>query len=243
MIQKILITKEGKKFFIKNIDEDFHTQFGYIRSEDMKKSKPGDALRTNLGTELMILNPDFIDLYNKITRGPQVVTPKDIGIIITETGIGKNSVVLDAGGGSGALSFFLAHICKKVTTYELREDFVQILEKNKELLGLKNITIKNKNIYEGITEKKIDVITFDLPEPWRALPHAEKALRPGGFLVSYSPNITQIAQFVQAAKKSSIVVLKIKEIIERKWEVDERKLRPFNRMLGHTGFIVFCRKG
>ncbi len=243
MIEKILITKTGKKFYVKDIEQDFHTQFGYVAAAELKKAKPGTAVKTNTGKELLVLEPQFIDLYSKIARGPQIIAPKDIGTIIVETGVNKKSVIIDAGGGSGALTFFLAGICKKVITYEIRKDFVEILEKNKKFLSAKNVRIKNENIYSGIKEKNVDMITLDLPEPWNVIPHAEKSLKPGGFLVSYSPNIPQVSDFVTAIQKSNVFVhLKTKEVIERKWEIEERKVRPFTQMLGHTGFLTFCRK-
>lgn len=243
MEKKILMTKTGKKFFVKNLEEDFHTQYGYVAAAVLKKAKAGSKILTNTGVELFVAEPQFIDIYQKIARGPQIIAPKDIGAIIAETGIGKKSVVVDAGGGSGALTFFLANICKKVVTYEIREDFFALLKKNKEFLGLKNVLVKNKSVYDGIDEKKVDVITLDLPEPWNAVAHAEKALVAGGFLISYSPSIPQIADFVAAVKKTEkLVILKVKEVIERKWEVEERKIRPFTQMLGHTGFLVVCRK-
>ncbi len=239
---KILLTKTGRKFFVKDVEHDFHCQYGYVKANELKKAKAGDRLKTNTGNELLVAEPQFIDLYQKIKRGPQIIAPKDIGSIIAETGINKNCVVVDAGGGSGALCFFLANICKKVITYEVREDFVEILKKNKEFLSLKNITIKNKDIYNGIDEKKLDLITLDLPEPWKVIGHAEKALKPGGFLVSYSPSIPQVSDFAEAVKKSELIVLKTKEVLERKWEFDERKIRPYTKMLAHTGFLTFCRK-
>ena len=243
MIKKILLADSGRKFFVKDLEHDFHTQFGYVTAAALKKAKPGAILKTNTGTELVALAPQFIDLYQKIARGPQVITPKDIGTIIAETGIGKTSTVVDAGGGSGALTFFLAHLCRKVTTYEVRSDFARLLEGNKALLGMKNITIKNKDVCQGIDEKNLDLITLDLPEPWHALVHATQALKPGGFLVTYNPSITQAAQLVEAVKQSrGMQYLKTKEVLERKWEIDGRKVRPYNRMLAHTGFLVFCRK-
>ena len=242
MIHHILITKTGKKFYVKDLDQDFHTQFGYVTSNDLKKSKPGTMLKTNTGKELLVLKPEFIDLYQKIARGPQIISPKDIGTIIAETGVNKTSIAVDAGGGSGALCFFLANICKKVTTYELREDFTKLLKANKAFLNAKNLTIKNKNIYDGVDEKNLNLITLDLPEPWKVLKHAESALSPGGFLISYSPSIPQVSDFVEALKKTSFVHLKTKEVIERKWEIDERKIRPYTKMLAHTGFLTFCRK-
>ena len=242
MFKLILLSKEGKKFFVKDITVDYHCQFGFISAADLKKAKPGSEVKTNKGETLVVLKPTFIDLYQKIKRGPQIVSQKDIGAIVAETGINKTTIAVDSGGGSGALSFFLANICKKVTAYEIREDFTKILEENKKFLNAKNITIKNKSIYDGIDEKNVDIITLDLPEPWLALKHAEKALVPGGFLISYSPSIPQVSDFVAALKGTSFIHLKTKEIIERKWEIEDRKVRPFTQMLGHTGFLTVCRK-
>lgn len=242
MIKKILLAPNGKRLFVKDTAKDYHCQYGYVTLKQLS-SKSGTKLMTNTGKQLVILDPSFIDTYKKISRGPQIIAQKDIGAIISETGINKNSYAVDAGGGSGALSFFLANICKKVVTYELREDFAKILENNKKMLGLKNIIIKNKDIYLGITEKNLDLITLDLPEPWKVISHAAGSLRSGGFLVSYSPTIPQVSDFVEAASKSEdFIVLKTKEILERKWEFNERKIRPFTKMLAHTGFLTFCRK-
>ena len=163
MIKKILLTKKGKKFFIKDLTKDFHTQYGYIKASQLKKAKPGKTIKTHTGKEFIVLEPQFIDLYQKSARGPQIIAPKDIGTIIAETGINKNSIALDAGGGSGALAFFLASICKKVITYEVRKDFAKILAKNKKFLNLKNVTIRNKDIYQGTTEKNIDLMTLETP--------------------------------------------------------------------------------
>src|SRR3989344_3513967 len=108
MIQRVLLGPGGKKFFLKNLKEDFHTQYGYIKAAELKKAKPGSTLTTNTGAKLHLIIPSFHDLYQKIGRGPQIIAPKDIGTIIAEAGIGRNTVVLDAGGGSGALCLFLA---------------------------------------------------------------------------------------------------------------------------------------
>jgi tRNA (adenine57-N1/adenine58-N1)-methyltransferase len=242
MTHKILIGPEGKKFYLKDISQDFHCQFGLIKKEDLKK-KDGSIVKTNTGKELTIFTSSFIDSYKRIKRGAQIITRKDAAMIIAETGINQNSKVVDSGAGSGALSCLLANICKEVTTYELREDFTKIVEKNKEFLNLKNLKIKNKNIYEGITEKNIDLITLDLPEPWLAIEPAKKALKVGGFIVNYSPTIPQVMDFVSKInKENGLIHLKTMELIQREWEVQDRKVRPKTTQTVHTGFLTFCRK-
>ena len=242
-IKKILITRQGRKFYAKDIGQDLHTQYGFVKKEELKKAKEGTLLKSNTNKEFFVFNPYFIDLYRKIKRDAQIIPLKDIGLIISETGINKKSKVLDAGSGSGALACFLASIAKEVITYEIREDFIEIVKQNIEFLGLKNTKIKKKNIYEEIDDKNIDAMILDIPEPWNALDSCSKALKPGGFLVSYSPSVPQVADFVNALRNNeNFIYLKTIEIIEREWEVEDRKVRPKSSGLGHSGFLSFGRK-
>ena len=242
-IRKVLITQQGRKFFARNLEEDLHTQHGFVRKEDLKKAKEGDILKSNTDKEFFVFTPSFIDLYRKIKRDAQIIPLKDIGLIIAEAGINKESKVLDAGSGSGALACFLASIAKEVVTYEIREDFIAIVKSNIEFLGLKNVKIKNIDIYNKIDDGNIDVIILDLPEPWKAIENCAKALKAGGFLVSYSPSVPQVADFVNAVRKNrDFVYLKTSEIVEREWEVEERRVRPKSAGIGHSGFLSFARK-
>ncbi len=241
-IQRILITPEGERIFVKELEKDFHTKYGYVKKEDLKL-KEGSRVKSSTGKEFFLVKPSFIDLYRKIERMPQIIPLKDAALIAAETGISRKSRIVDAGAGSGALACFLANIAKEVVTYEIREDFLSVAKRNIEMLGLKNIKIKHKNIYEGIDEKNADLITLDLPEPWKAIKAAEKALKTGGFLVSYSPTTPQAADFVNEIHKSSnFAHIKTIEIMEREWEISERKVRPKSQAIGHSGFLSFVRK-
>ena len=238
---KVLMNKLGKRFLVKDTTKDMHTQFGYFKKEDLK-AKNG-RIKTNTGKEFAIFDAYFIDLHKKIKRDAQIIPLKDIGLIVSETGVNKKSRVVDAGSGSGALACFLANIAKEVITYEIREDFIEIVKNNIKFLNIKNIKIKNKNIYDGIDEKNVDLVVLDLPEPWKALESAEKSLKAGGFLVSYSPTIPQVMDFVNYVRKNeNFAYLKTSEIIEREWEVEERKVRPRSQAIGHSGFLSFVRK-
>lgn len=238
---KVLMNKQDK-FLIKDESKDFHTKYGFFKKEDLKK-KTGSKIISNTKKEFTVFDPYFIDLYRKIKRDAQIIPLKDIGLIVAETGINNSSKVVDAGAGSGALCCFLANIVKEVTTYEIREDFIEIVKKNIDFLKLKNIKIKHKSIYESIDEKNIDLVTLDLPEPWEAIESAKKALKTGGFLVSYSPSIPQSTDFINKINKDeNFVHIKTSEILEREWEIDGRKVRPRSQQIGHSGFISFARR-
>jgi len=48
--------------------------------------------------------------------------------------------------------------------------------------------------------------------------------------------------FTDAIQNTSFQLLEMEELIERKWKVNDQVVRPEYEMLGHTGFLCFCRK-
>ena len=236
-IKKILIHhKTGKKFFVKDTSDKFHTQFGEI------KNFKSDTVESSKGEKFSVIEPNFADLWENMKRGPQVMIQKDIGLVLAKTGVNKNSKVVDAGGGSGSLCLSLANICKEITVYEINPEHFDIVNKNKQLLGMKNLNLKQDNIYDGIKEKNLDLINLDLPEPWRVTEHASMALKEGGHLVIYLPNLNQVKMFIDSTRGTRIKVIETVELLERKWNITDKTMRPEFQMLGHTGFLVFCRK-
>lgn len=254
-----ILFKRGKKEFVKHLNreitiskqrfyylfdssKEFVTEDGKIDKKSLKK-KDGSIIKTNNDKEFVLFSSSFIDDYKKIRRKAQIITIKDIGIIITETGVNNKSRVLDAGTGSGALACYLAHFCKEVTSYDIRDDSIEIAKKNKKFLNLKNLKIKKKDVFKGIDEKELDLIVLDMPNPWNAIKSCENSLRIGGYLVIYVPTILQISDFVNEIKKyNSFVYLKTIELIERRWKIDGRIARPTSEAIGHTGFLCFVRK-
>jgi len=224
--------KEKKYYWRKG---DFHSNEGYIKEENIKNG----ITQTNTGKEFFISDADFSDNIEKIKRGPQAIMRKDIGSIIANTGIGKDSVVLEAGAGSGKLTASLANICKKVYSYEKKGDVLKIAKGNIEFLGFKNVSFKNEDV-KNINETSIDVIILDLSNPWDYIKECHNALKSGGHLVIYVPTITQVNEFVQENKLFHVT--EVLELLKRPWFVEGKKVRPNSRMIGHTAFLIFCRK-
>jgi len=233
-IKKIL-TRENRTYFWSS--GDLNTEFGLIKEKDIKKSK--GKVFSNSKNEFKVFDANFTDKISKIKRGPAVILPKDVGLIITSTGINKNSKVLDAGTGSGVLSSYLSNFCKTVYSYEINREFYELAKKNFSDLNIKNIILKNKSI-KDIAEKDLDLIALDLPNPEIALESAYKSLKTGAFLVVYLPNIPQVMDIVK--KASEFKLIKVVELIEREWHVESQRVRPHSLMIGHTAFLIFFRK-
>ena len=233
----LLIDEKGREYLVKGTS-DVHTNYGVIKAEKLRKENVGKTIESHTRRRFFLLEPGILDFIRKAKRGPQTITLKDCALIAGYTGIRSGSRVVDAGTGSGILAMFLANIVspEKLVTYEIREDFAEIARENFQKSNLRNIEIKSKNIYDGIDERNLDLITLDLAEPWRVVEHAKEALKVGGFLVSYSPSIEQSKKFYDALTGFQSETV---ECLLRNW--DMRVVRPYSRVLGHTGFLTFAR--
>lgn len=179
---------------------------------------------------------------SKLKRGPQVVLPKDIGMVLAYSGVGKESLCVDAGTGSGWLAISLANVSKRVVSYEVREEFAEIARKNAKRAGVENLEIKLRSVLEGIEEKEIDLVTLDLANSDGAVLHAHGALKKGGVLVGYLPHVEQVRKFVEACGKAGFAEISTVEGIVREYLVREAGMRPENTGLTHTAYLVFARK-
>jgi|TARA_Y100000310_G_scaffold331481_1_gene405142 tRNA (adenine57-N1/adenine58-N1)-methyltransferase len=231
----------GHKNYLIYLDQNsFSTEYGNFDLKAIRKMKPGDKVKTHMGKEFTIVVPRIPDKLRKIKRAPQIITFKDAGIIAAHTGMCKEDVVVEAGGGSGAMTIFMASIVKQVHTYEIRKDFHAIVKKNLERCGVTNVDLKHADVTKGIKEKNVDIVMLDMGAPASAVPGACKALKPGGFIVGYCPTVEQVVKFKNSLTKFSNII--VREIIERIWEAGGDMSRPKTAPIGHTAFLIFARK-
>jgi tRNA (adenine57-N1/adenine58-N1)-methyltransferase catalytic subunit len=237
---KVLLKQTGEHILVKDTSKDYHCKDGYVKKKDLAKKK--GRILTNKDVSFFITPPSFADLFNHLKRGAQIIRAKDAAMILAYTGVGKQSSVIDCGAGSGALACFLGYHVKKVVTYDNDERSIKVVKDNIAFLGLKNVKLKKGDVYGKFRERNADLFTLDVPAPWDALHNAHACLKPGGYLVSYSPQITQAQMTVIAGSKLGFTHTKTIELLEREWVIDEKRARPEYRMMGHTGFLSFLRK-
>jgi tRNA (adenine57-N1/adenine58-N1)-methyltransferase catalytic subunit len=231
MIKKVLV-RNGKKFYWR--EGDIHSQFGVIKAKDIEKAER--TIKTHSGKEFAVYTANFIDQLKKIKRGPQTLVLKDLGYILVHSGVNKDSFVVDAGSGCGVIAALLGKYAKKVVSYDIREDHSKIAKRNLKFLGVNNVELKIGDVYEGISERNVDILTLDLAEPWNI---SFDCMKKGGMIIVYLPTIIQVSEFCE---KADVYVDKVVELIEREWHVKGRKVRPESSMLGHTAFLIIARK-
>lgn len=225
---------------------EFHTHTGFVPHADVIGGAEGVEVQTGGGARYLVLRPTLAEFVLHMKRGAQIVYPKDLGPILLLADVFPGARVLEAGVGSGSLSMTLVRAGANVTGYEIREDFAARAEENvAAFLGpsvaAERYRVEVRDIYDSIDETALDRIVLDLPEPWQVVPHAEKALRTGGILISYLPSIIQVGQLREALAESTFAMAETVEILQRGWHVEGRAVRPDHRMVGHTGFLTTAR--
>ncbi|WP_297421385.1 tRNA (adenine-N1)-methyltransferase [Thermococcus sp.] len=244
----LLVDRRGKRYLVTVSDGEFHTDLGILRLGELIGKSYGTSIVSHKGEEFRAIKPDINDIIAKMKRGPQIVHPKDAGIIVAYAGISPGNTIIEAGAGSGALTIFLANAVGpngRIISYEIREDHAEIAKNNVEFAGFSDrVEIRLGDIYEGIEEEHADHIILDLPRPENVLPHAVEVLRPGGYLVAYTPCANQVHRFLQAFHeyRAHFYKPRVVEVLMREQEVKKECIRPKTTMLAHTGYITFIRR-
>ncbi len=186
------------------------------------------------------------NIFKKLARGPQVVLIKDAAFVSAFTGLNPGDKVIDAGAGSGWLTVYLASIVGKegsVTAYERRTEFAEIASKNIVKAGFESVAkVKVADIFLGIEETDLDLITLDLAGSPAVLKFAINSLKPKGYVVGFCPNIEQAKDFVIAGEEVGFTHIKTVECDEREWLIRPQGCRPVTMGLRHTSFLTFLRK-
>ena len=242
----LLDTKRRRHLVVLKDGGEFHSHAGVLAHDALIGAEEGVRVRTTKGARLVAVRPTLADFVLEMPRGAQVIYPKDLGPILVHADVFPGARVLESGVGSGALTMALLRALGPdghVLGYEIRDDFAARARRNVEaFLGTAvPLDIEVRDVYDGIDATDLDRILLDLPEPWRVVPHAEKALRPGGIVLAYLPTILQVSQLRNALAESAFGMAQTLEVLQRTWHVEGQSVRPDHRMVAHTGFLTFAR--
>ncbi len=229
--------------------KEWHTHKGWITHDDLIGLPEGSVVSTTAGLKFTAFIPLLADYVLSMPRGATIVYPKDAAMIVGFADIYPGARVLEAGVGSGALTISLLRAVGSegfVHSVERRQDFAE------------NATANLTNYFSGKPEnwkldvgsvqdqefpEKFDRVILDMLAPWECVEMAAKVLRPGGVFLAYVATTTQLSAVAEALKEDGhFTEPESSETIVRGWHHEGLAVRPQQRMIGHTGFLIQSRR-
>jgi tRNA (adenine57-N1/adenine58-N1)-methyltransferase len=151
--------------------------------------------------------------------------------------------------GSGALTLSLLRAVGEsgsVHSVERRQDFADNARANIEnYFGNfpKNWKLDVGSVQEQSFDAKYDRVILDMLAPWECVAMAAEVLRPGGVFLAYVATTTQLSATAEALKADGhFTEPESSETIVRGWHHEGLAVRPQQRMIGHTGFLIQSRR-
>lgn len=223
-----------------------HTHRGILQHDDLIGKPWGTQVLSHTGSPFLILKPSLADMIRTTKRSTQIMYPKDIGFILITMGIGPGTYVIEAGTGSGGLTQALAFMVGdtgKVFSYEKREEMQQLAKKNLTNLGLDGrVSFRLMDIENGFMETGMDAIFLDLPNPYDYLAQVRKSLKSGGYFGTILPTTNQVIKTLVELRRNTFAFTDVCEIMLRYYKPEADRFRPTDRMVAHTGYLIFSRK-
>ena len=245
----VIKTSKNKYLSVIENDKEFITNEGKFKFSDLKRIP--SIVTTSTGIDLQIYSPTYKEFISLMKRGPQIIYPKDVGQIIVESNLHNSSRVLEIGSGSGALTLYLYSLLKNTgELYSLDSSKKNQRRANKTISRYLSTYSKDKvdvnfihehleNFKFNNLEDKIDIIITDVPEPWDFF--INNKIHTNINWVSYLPSMTQIIRINETLKENNFQDIEVKEVILRDWIVDKKVVRPTNKLVSHTGFILSAK--
>jgi tRNA (adenine57-N1/adenine58-N1)-methyltransferase len=224
----------------------FETHRGILQHDDLIGKAWGTQVFSHIGAPFFLLQPSLADLITELPRTTQILYPKDIGFILVTMGIGPGQTIMEAGTGSGSMTTALAYAVGpqgRVVSYELKPDVQNLARKNLTRFGLESrVDFKLRDIQEGFDETEADAFFLDVPNPYDYLEQVRAALKPGGHLCCLLPTFNQVEKTLQALRQTRFAFVEVCELLLRYYKPEPDRIRPTDRMVAHTGFLIFARR-
>jgi tRNA (adenine57-N1/adenine58-N1)-methyltransferase len=245
-----LTDPKGKMYtFTITAGKEWHTHKGWIVHNDLIGLPEGSVVSTSAGLKFTAFKPLLGDFVLSMPRGATIVYPKDAAMIIGVADVFPGATVIEAGVGSGALSISLLRAIGKdgkLFSFERREDFAEIARENvKTFFGSipSQWQLEVGSVQESSTNEKYDRVILDMLAPWECVAFAADVLRPGGVFLAYVATTTQLSATAEALKEDGRFTEPLSsETIVRDWHHEGLAVRPMQRMIGHTGFLIVSRR-
>jgi len=229
--------------------KEWHTHKGWIVHDELVGIPEGSVISTTAGLKFTAFKPLLGDYVLSMPRGATIVYPKDAAFILGFADIYPGARVLEAGVGSGALTITLLRAVGAegmVHSVERREEFADIAKANvADYFGEvpANWSCDLGSVQEQEFSHQFDRVVLDMLAPWECVDMAAKVLRPGGVFLAYVATTTQLSATAEALKADGrFTEPESNESMIRGWHHEGLAVRPQQRMIAHTGFLIISRR-
>jgi tRNA (adenine57-N1/adenine58-N1)-methyltransferase len=237
----ILIVHDGNRY-LKKLEpkKNFHSKRGTLDFSSLVGLPYG--IRQG---QYEIFEPTVEDLIMYgLRRETQIVYPKDACYICFKLSLKHGDRVIEVGTGSGALTVLFSRAVGSagmVVSLEKEERHYKNARKNMErFTDMCNVDLRLADIsqHEGAG---FDAAFIDVREPWTVMEKVWASLKASGSLGIIVPTTNQVSEALRALQPL-FGDLEVLEILLRKYKTVADRLRPDDRMVAHTGYLIFGRK-
>ncbi|MCX6054446.1 MAG: tRNA (adenine-N1)-methyltransferase [Chloroflexi bacterium] len=235
------------KSFIFNLVEgaEFHTHRGVLKHDDLIGQPWGIQVFSHNESPFFLLQPSTPDILKNTKRATQIMYPKEIGYILLNMGIIPGKKVIEAGTGSGSFTTALAYCVGengRIYSYERNSETQRIAQRSlSKLILADRVDFKQRDIYEGFDEIGVDAVFLDVANPYDYLAQVKKSLKPGGNFGSILPTTNQVMSLLVALRQNDFAFIDVCDISLRYYKPEPTRFRPTDRMISHTGYLIFAR--
>ena len=242
----MIVSHDQKRSFVRlESGKNLQTHRGVMQHDDLINIPWGSEIQSHLGINHYLIEPTLRDILLHIKRRSQIIFPKDIGYILLRLSAGPGQRILEAGTGSGALTTAFAWSVGpegKVISYDRRADLQELARQNLQRVGLEErVEFRLRDISEGFDEKDVEALFLDLATPHLYLPQVRDTLSNSGRFGAILPTTNQVSDLLEALSRHDFDLINVCEISLRFYKPIADRLRPTDRMVAHTGYLIFAR--
>lgn len=229
--ERQMLNKKGT--LIENV---FQTPYGALKCAALIGKEYGCKINLSKGWAYILQpTPELWTLT--LPHRTQIIYTPDISMIILQLELNPGKLVIESGTGSGSLSHALIRAVKPhghLHTFDFHESRVEtVRDEFKEHDLAEFVTVKCRDVcadgFGDVLIGKADAVFLDLPHPWKAIPHAMKALKEdGGRICSFSPCIEQVQKSCLLLSKLGFQEIQTMELLQTQYTVQSRSLNKLN---------------
>jgi len=241
-----LVGLRHKSFiFTLETGKELHTHRGVVQHDDLIGKPWGSQVFSHNGSPFFLLQPSLPDILKNTKRATQIMYPKEIGYILLYMGIIPGTRVIEAGTGSGSFTTAMAYYVGetgKIYSYELKAETQAIAQKSLAKLGLSDrVDFKVKDISQGFDECEVDAIFLDVANAYDYMHIVKRSLKPGGYFGCILPTTNQVIKLLTTLRQNDFAFVDVCDISLRFYKAEPLRFRPADRMIAHTGYLIFAR--